>query len=461
MKTKWMLSGLLAIGLCAETCQGVIVATVRSPKAEFPAFRVVLDATGQPAAVANFLGLADGSQSWADPETGHVRGGAGDAFYKDFVFDWQGNGVVRGGSHGMVAQDGSVQYTGGPGYTVTGKTDEGWTPHGWGALALVEEDGPHSGGSEIALHLTNGVTAWTVFGQVAAGDEAGARELAARVAEGVTDAEWSIDASGATKEETTALATARAALPRTRGIESRLPEGATGIAFDWPPNTRLVISGGGDLMTGLGWLGAGWHEQETVLSVDFAWEDLGLGGTKGFVALSGVEYPKWTGRPFTGKWRMVMEHTGKRLQYWFDFDGKTGMVAVVESGEITTRSSFSQVETWRETGNSIGIYYGQGLMGNFYYLGFAEAGAMAGRFMSKQMTIIGETGRDWGTFELAEGWEEEKTTNTGSATGKATFTRRWLPWKAGHGPCSTNAIRLPHAPRQPGTVPRSTTTRLP
>ncbi len=50
-------------------------------------FTVELDALNAPRAVANFMGLADGTQTWRDPVTGAVRGGApGNSFYDGLQF---------------------------------------------------------------------------------------------------------------------------------------------------------------------------------------------------------------------------------------------------------------------------------------------------------------------------------------------------------------------------------------
>ena len=436
MKQHWFL-WVVGLALSATMAHAEVVATAESPAGKFESFRVVLDAEGEPVAVANFMGLADGSQGWVDPIDGHVRGGAGDAFYKGMVFDLCEGAVVQGGLRGTEGEEGT-EYTAGPGYTVLGKTDEAWTAYEWGALVLSENGGPHSGGSEVAFYLTNGVTPWTVFGRVRAGDEAGAEALKAAVAAavatgGVVEVRWKVDAGDATESESAALDAARARLPVPGEMEARLADEGDGFEWDWPPKTRLLIRGGNDLVAGLPILAGGWHEMGVAVPMDLKWEELGLAGGRGFAALTGVAYPAWSGGPLTGKWRMGMDHTGMRIQYWFDFDGRTGMMARVVSGEITDRAIFSNLEGWRDVGNGWTVFFGTGLVGNYYYLGFAEAGAMEGRFKSLQQG--GTYSSDWGMFEMAEGWGE----NGGKGRGKCTMhdaectEDQWVEWGDGKG----------------------------
>lgn len=414
---------------------GEVVATARSPEGRFPEFRVVLDALGAPVAVANFMGLVDGSQRWVDPETGWVRGGEGDAFYDGMVFDVNWENAVQGGLRGVSDGAGGVSYTGGPGYTVVGKTNETWTEFGWGALALGESGGPHSGGSELELFLTNGVTAWTVIGRVKAGDEAGAGSLKAAVEAavatgGVTTLRWAVDASGATEAERAALEAARARLPVAEGLASRLTD--AGFAWEWPGRSRLVISCCDDLMAGFRPLGSGWLESVEPMEMSVEWTSLGLTGVKGFGAATGVRYPSWSGTVPAGKWRMGMDHSGMRIQYWFDFDAKTGMLARVESGEIVEWGVLKSLSVRREFGNVWELFYSDGKKGTFYYLGVAGEEEREGRFMSQQIP----GGTDWGLFEMAEGWGEEakksrrqnaQCTMEGGETGG--FKGRWVDWE--------------------------------
>lgn len=270
-----------------------------------------------------------------------------------------------------------------------------------GSLILLEEGGPHSGCGEIALALTNGTTPWTVFGQVKAGDEEGLRELAAAVSEGATEVEWSVDTSGATVKERAALETGRAALASVRGIQTSLDE--AGLEWKLDGKSLLGISTTTDPVDGWKFQWGMWNEGNEATSLSVGWDGLGMGDGRGFASFLEVMHPKLTGKPFGGKWRIGVEHSAQRMQYWLDFDGGTGMWAVVESGVITDSGRVSGIRTWRETGNSVFVFFGMGLTANYYYFGFAEEGAMEGRFMSKQQYTAWT--EDWGSFEMAEGWD--------------------------------------------------------
>lgn len=400
----------LAAGVATATATAATQAAVRaiaeSPDASFPAFRVELDAEGRPGPVAAFMGLADGTQGWVDSATGRVRGGAGDAFYADMAFTARDGGALRGGLRALAGADGSVQYTGGAGLTVAGKAEGSWEEVAAGTLVAAEEGGPHSWNGGLALFITNATTPWTPFGRVPPDDLAALATLADAVAQGPVPIRWTLDTSMATAAEKAVLARARERLPRPAGLEARVADGGRRFAFDWPPHSHLAILAGDTLAPpGPVCVADGWHEETTPLAMDFGWEEIGLAGRTGFVALTQVGHPDWTGRLFTGKWRMGAAHTGQRLRYWFDFDHGTGVVAVVHGSGIADSAAFSQLSVWRETANSLVLYYGRAWLGTFYYLGFAEDGAAQGRFMSRQISATGAVNLDWGTFELTEGWD--------------------------------------------------------
>ena len=400
-RADMVLVSVAGLALGWGSAHAEVVATAGSPEGKFAEFRVVLDAVGAPTAVANFMGLADGSQTWLDPETRAVRGGAEDAFYKGMVFDWNEGSMVRGGLRAVAGTNGAVAYTGGTGYTVMGKGEHSREVVSVGSLVLLEEGGPHSGGGEVALALTNGTTPWTVFGQVKAGDEAGLRELAAAVSEGATEVEWSVDASGATEEERAALETGKAALASVRGIRTH-PEGS-GPEWELDGKSLLGISTTTDPVGGWKFQWGMWNEGKETQELAVGWDGMGMGEGRGFASFLEVTHPKLTGKPFGGKWRIGVEHSDRQMQYWLDFDGGTGVWAMVESGVITDSGRVSGIRTWRETGNSVFVFFGMGLTANYYYFGFAEEGAMEGRFMSKQQYTVWT--EDWGRFEMSEGWD--------------------------------------------------------
>ncbi len=405
---KTIILAMMAV-LATGAVHGEVVATARSPEGKFPEFRVVLDAVGAPVAVANFMGLADGSQKWVDPESGQVRGGAGDAYYDGMVFDFADGDAVRGGMRPIPDGEGGAKYEGGPGYAVLGKTGEAWTVAEEGTLVLVENDGPHSGGGEVALYLTNGVTTqWTVLGRVRAEDRSGLQTLGTLVRGGnMVTVEWTVDDSGATAAEQSALEVARAKLPQPFGIEASIGGNGTEVSFDWPGRSRLLIFSSEDLLNGFGYLGEGWREVEEEETVGLTWQSLGLSGRQGFISLTGLTQPSWSGHRFSGKCWMGMEYADHREEIWWDFGAGTGLVAVVEGGEVMGTTTFSQASSWRVTGNNVMAYYGRGFTGHYHYLGVAEEGAMGGRFMYKQTVLLDEVGRAWGMYEMEEGWARE------------------------------------------------------
>ncbi len=440
--------GLVLLMVLAGSAMGEVVATARSSEGAFPEFRVVLDAVGQPVAVANFMGLADGSRTWVDPTTGWVRGGAEDTFYGETGFDWCDEESMRGGSRGVEGEGGAVSYTGGPGYTVLGKTNEVWSAIDWGTLALVEQGGPHSGGSEVILYLAGGMTPWTVFGAVPKEDEAGLRGLheavnAASATGGVVAVRWKVDAERATAEELSALESARARLPVAAGLESRVTDG--GFQWDWPGRSRLWVFACDDLTAGLKAEMTGWRESAEARPMEITWESLGVTGDRGFGAVTCARYPTWSGAVPSGKCRMGMDHSGMRIQYWFDFDGRTGMMARVESGIIVERAAIQSLLARREFGNVWEVFFSTGKAGTYYELGVVEEGALGGRFMSLQIP----GGTDWGMFEMAEGWgEETSTAKSRKQKGKRKtvhggFENRWVEWGNGKGGWRPEGIRLP------------------
>ncbi len=115
-----------------------------------------------PLTVANFVGLAEGSQTWLDKETGAVRE---EPFYDDTVFHRVIEGfVIQGGSRNQ-------QGTDGPGYRFPDEIPNGWLHDGAGVLSMANA-GYDSNGSQF--FITVDATPWldgnhTVFGQVISG----------------------------------------------------------------------------------------------------------------------------------------------------------------------------------------------------------------------------------------------------------------------------------------------------
>ena len=445
--------GWLGVAVLAATggaARGEVVAWARSPGGEFGEFRVVLDVEKAPRAVANFMGLVDGSRAWIDPDTKGVRGGAGDAFYDGMVFDMHMGSVVRGGLREM-DRDGIVEHSGGPGYALQSETGEsGWREVEEGSLVLVERmltgdgvlshyftgyfgdvfemDVRHSGGAELGLFLTNGVVPWTVFGQVPEEDLAGLRELSAAVEQGATEVRWEVDASGMTEAERTALEAARAELPVVRGIRAKAT--TNGVEWAWSGKSRLWFSLATNLLAGWHHLDT-WNEAREASDVRQPWGSLGwpeegggyvtLDGPQGFAAFAEAEHPSLAGTPLAGKWTIGTAQTGQDMQFWLDFSGHTGYWGKVEGGAVTSVGTVSEVHCERETANSLCVMFFLGTSIRYYWFGVEEDGAARGLFQSVQVEVMsGECMADNGAFVWVAGWGEEGEKARSKAVGTLT-----------------------------------------
>ena len=417
-------AGVVALAVAAANAE--VVATARSPEGKFPEFRVVLDAAGAPVAVANFMGLVDGTQTWVDPETGRGRGGSGDAFYEGMVFDWNMGSVLRGGLRKVTGTNGVAEYSGGPGYTILSEVGaSGWSEVDEGSLAMVERiptwdgmqrwlgwelDVLNSGGGELALFLTNAVVQWTVFGHVAAGDEAGLRALAASVGAGATEVRWEVDMGRATEAERQALEAARAELPAVAGVEARVNARAS-VEWALSGKSRLELSQTVDPAEDWRAVDGIWNEATNRTEYAREWQYLGMEGERGFVALAEVRCPGMAGKVPEGKWWFGVEHTEQRMEYWLDFsggeEGGTGTWERVIDGQVTSRGSLSHVKAVRETANSLRVWFSLGQNVFFYWFGVPDEGATGGRFQWAQVTTSGST-KDYGTYECREGWARKE-----------------------------------------------------
>jgi peptidyl-prolyl cis-trans isomerase A (cyclophilin A) len=124
---------------------------------------VRLEEQRAPKTVKNFVGLASGTQEWADPATGKVQKGA--AYYDGTIFhrvipDF----MIQGG-------DRLGQGTGGPGYRFEDEFHPELRHSGAGVLSMANS-GPGTNGSQFFItdratpHLDN---RHSVFGQAVAG----------------------------------------------------------------------------------------------------------------------------------------------------------------------------------------------------------------------------------------------------------------------------------------------------
>ncbi|MEX0323998.1 MAG: peptidylprolyl isomerase [Puniceicoccaceae bacterium] len=123
-----------------------------------------LDYDKAPLTCANFIGLAEGSQNWVDPESSNVRNAP---FFDDLKF----HRVIDA----FMIQTGCPLGTGssGPGYNIPDEFDDALTHSGPGILSMANY-GPDTGGSQFFITLD--ATTWlddyhSIFGEVVEGME--------------------------------------------------------------------------------------------------------------------------------------------------------------------------------------------------------------------------------------------------------------------------------------------------
>jgi len=128
-------------------------------------FTCELNAAAAPKAVANFVGLAEGSLPWLDETTGQVI--AGKPYYNGLTF----HRVIAAFMNQSGSRNG--QGTDGPGYVFLDETSNGLTHNGAGVLSMANS-GPNTNGAQFfitaaaASHLNGD---HTVFGSVVSGLE--------------------------------------------------------------------------------------------------------------------------------------------------------------------------------------------------------------------------------------------------------------------------------------------------
>ena len=383
-------------------------------------FTVELDALNAPRAVANFVGLADGTQTWRDPVTGAVRGGApGNSFYDGLQFySTIGGFALLGGLRPYSRSDGS-EYWEGPGYTILDETTNE-VDLVRGVLAMTEFKGPHSGGGELALLLTNApnlASGWTGFGAVTGAGMAVVQAVVNSVTggSGRAVAQISIRDEEMTPEETAALTAVQDDLP----IVELMPLGfsresnVTTLASFWlGSKSRACLSAISNLSVGT-WsvLPGDWNTGTNDLRIDVPLASIpGMATRLGFLYGSQAVYPKMTASLFPEKMRMGAVHTGMDMQYWLDFTGGTGMWARVESGVPVQNGTIDYIGQELETANSVHLVLFIGWTAYHYWLGFDEAETASGRFYCELWLYNAElTGTDSGTFVFEDGWGSKKS----------------------------------------------------
>ncbi len=128
-------------------------------------FTCELKQVESPKAVANFIGLAEGSRTWIDPATGAVRSGI--PYYDGLTFHRVISGFMnQSGSRNGLGTDG-------PGYQFRDEVTNGLTHSGPGILSMANS-GKHTNGAQffitaVATPHLDGLH--TVFGQVTTGQD--------------------------------------------------------------------------------------------------------------------------------------------------------------------------------------------------------------------------------------------------------------------------------------------------
>lgn len=156
---------MLGVGLLA-TARAQIYADVTVAGGVSGTFRITLEPTKAPVAVANFIGLATGQNGWIDPVTGRYRR---DPFYNGLTF----HRVIAG----FVSQTGSRSGDGtdGPGYTFANEIEGTLTHATPYTVAMANSGGVFSNGSQF--YITTPTSAafldgnYTIFGRVTSGTE--------------------------------------------------------------------------------------------------------------------------------------------------------------------------------------------------------------------------------------------------------------------------------------------------
>lgn len=434
---------LSAALMAAKSVSGAIYADFTVPQGTFT---VELDALNAPRAVANFLGLTGGTQTWRDPVTGAVRGGAaGGAFYDGMPFySTFGGFTLLGGLRPYPGSDGN-EYWEGPGFTILDEATNG-VALVRGVLALAEFAGPHSGGGELAILLTNAPylgSGWTGFGAVTGAGMAVVEAVVNSVTggSGRVLAQIAIRDGGMTPEENAALNAARDELPLVEAMPLGLGK-ATNVLFESAPQSQACLSTASNLLS-QGWsvYPGTWNTGTNETRMDLPLTSIpGIAERLGFLYGSQAVYPKMTVAPFSGKQRLGMAHTGTDMQYWLDFTGATGIWARVSNSVPVESGTIDWIGQELETANSVHMVFFIGFTAYHYWLGFAEAGATTGRFYCELWYFNAElTGTDSGLFELGEGWGGMKSarkawnpmaaTSFDPAPGKATM-RTMAEWRA-------------------------------
>ena len=383
-------------------------------------FTVELDILNAPLASAHFLALADGSQTWRDPVSGAVRGGEpGDAFYDGMRFySSLGPFALLGGLRSYPGSGGTNEFWEGPGYTILDDWTNG-TALARGDLAMAIFDGPHSGGAEFAVILTNTMAntghQWTRFGSVTGAVMTVVDDIVQEVAQGSgrVKAEIVIRDEDITSAEIAALEAAGEVLPVVEEMDLALSlsNAVPRISFWSAPHSQACLSVTTNLLAAA-WsvLPGDWNKETSAVWRTVSTTSIpGLGAQAGFIYGSQSTYPGMTTRTLPDLMRIDVAHTGADLQLWLDFPAGTGTWVYVVGGNPQFSDKLTNLGQWTATANSVAVDFivqdGPDIYRDIYWFGLDEEGAMTGRFYYETWwnnALLDS--RDWGLFSFQEGW---------------------------------------------------------
>lgn len=407
------------------------------------AFTLELAYDAAPRTVAHFIRLAEGTQSWMDPVNGAAR-----------TEPWYaGSGLYRvvGGTSRLALQGGlravAGQWNGGAGYTILDEATNGLS-HSNGVIAMVT-DGPHTGGVEFMLLLTNGAPYWdgrqTVFGRVSAGTNvvqaiAGGGQTGGQLVSPAVISTVAIRRVGAAAE---AFSTAREDVPTVQANDSRVDilSGETAqYVYVKGPQSESFMMHTADLLSPqweLYSFGFNSTTQAVEAAVPFSttpdgWAKHFFHGTRAtYPVFSAIPLEERTGITFAAQW-----DDGMVYQYWLNLVAGTGYWQNVSTTGTVVKINDCQ---FRTRGANCSQFNFMDQNGNIfdYVLGFDAKGATTGRYyLSLTSAWTSELlGTEWGDCQYAV-WSSASKAKTALPT---VVNRPWPePWA---GPVSKKGVR--------------------
>lgn len=376
-------------------------------------FTAELDYERAPRTVAHFIRLAEGRQTWRDPQTGIVRSNAwyeGSAFHRVQY-------TVEEGVTNLLAVQGGLRFaggawSGGTGYGILDEWNNGLS-HSNGVLSLVT-DGPHTGHAEFMVLTGEGAPYWdgkqTVFGHVVSGMDEVFSIASGATTNGILLAPVALSnvTIRRTGEAALAFSTDRPDLPWVEPRESTLllSTGQVVFACSQRGQSQALMLHADQVQTNE-WaiISMGFHRgtQDLLRTLDVT----AAGWSRHFFHGGNVVYPVYSAPPveeipgiqFAAEWG-----NGDVYQYALDFGARTGFYQNVTTTGAVVRINDCFMRTW--TGNSIWLNFMDAAGNVFdYRLGFASKGSSMGRY----------------SLSLTSGW-------TGEFLGAEWGDCQWAPW---------------------------------